>query len=233
MQLRLIDSARTTKDIDLLYLEDEKDLIDRLRKTGFMEVGDWFRFEISSSGRSLPDDFGGTRFHVNALLDGRSFTSFPVDVGVGDPLLGSVEMLEPTDLMDFAELEKVKIPVYPVEQQIAEKIHAYTKEYASGSSSRVKDMIDILLLAGMREISGQDLYEVLKTIFEFRGTHPLPEAVPYPPDSWEEPFRSMAKETNLGYQSLVNAYTALQTFLDPVLSGRDGRTWDPNRWTWE
>ncbi len=233
MQLRLIDRARTTKDIDLLYLEEDQDLLERLREFGFRDIGDWFRFEISSSTSALPDEFGGKRFHVNTLLDGRSFTSFPIDVGVGDLLLGSVEWLELTDLVDFAELDKTKIPAYPIEQQIAEKVHAYTKEYASGSSSRVKDVIDILLLAGMRTISGQNLYDVLKTIFELRGTHSLPESIPHPPENWEGPFQQMAEEINLEYQSLYDAYKALQIFLDPILSDDDNRTWDPNRWVWE
>jgi len=233
MQLRLIDRARTTKDIDLLYLEEEQDILDLLREFGFKHVGDWFRFEISQSTSALPDEFGGKRFHVNALLDGRSFTSFPIDVGVADPLLGSVEWLESIDLLEFADLEKVLIPACPIEQQIAEKFHAYTKEYASGSSSRVKDAIDILLLAGMRTISGQVLYDVLKTVFELREMQALPDSIPYPPESWEGPFEQMAKEIKLEYRSLSDAYKAIQIFLGPILSDDYDRVWNPNKWTWE
>ncbi|MBS3754062.1 MAG: nucleotidyl transferase AbiEii/AbiGii toxin family protein [Anaerolineales bacterium] len=232
MQLRLTDRARTTKDIDLLYLEEERDLIDELREVGFRDAGDWFQFEISSSTASLPDGVGGNRFHVNALLDGRSFTSFPIDVGVGDPLLGSIEWLELTDLLDFAEIDRTKIPAYPVEQQIAEKVHAYTKAYASGSSSRVKDLVDILLLAGIRSISGKELDQVLKMIFECRGTHPLPGSITQPPERWEGPFQQMAEETKLDYSSLVDAYKALRRFLDPILSQETDRIWDPKQWIW-
>lgn len=233
MQLRLLDQARTTKDLDLFFRKSEDDLLTLVRQAGSADLGDWFLFEIAAPSPQPGGGFGGTRFRVNSLLDGRSFTRFPLDVGVGDPLIGSVEWLAWTGLFDFAELERFLIPAYSVSQQIAEKVHAYTMEYASGSSSRVKDLIDILLLAGMAKISARDLRSALRIIFEFRGTHGLPPNVPPPPEAWRLPYQVMVEKIDLPFRTLSRAYPAFQSFLDPVLSGETESSWDPEAWRWK
>jgi hypothetical protein len=46
----------------------------------------------------------------------------------------------------FADIASLKIPVISVEQHFAEKIHAYTLPRVSGFNSRVKDLVDLVLL---------------------------------------------------------------------------------------
>ncbi|NMC11480.1 MAG: nucleotidyl transferase AbiEii/AbiGii toxin family protein [Chloroflexi bacterium] len=58
--------------------------------------------------------------------DGRAFTSFHIDVGVWDPAIESAEELEIPLLIAFAEFPLTRILCYPITQQIAEKVHAYT-----------------------------------------------------------------------------------------------------------
>ena len=57
---------------------------------------------------------------------------------------------------------------------------------------RVKDLIDILLLAGLGEISAWELRSALRIIFEFRGAHDLPSNIPPPPEEWRQPYQALA-----------------------------------------
>jgi hypothetical protein len=47
LQLRLGDRARTTKDVDVLFMEARDQIHDALMAAGQIELGDWFTFEIA------------------------------------------------------------------------------------------------------------------------------------------------------------------------------------------
>ena len=232
MQLRVGDRARTTKDIDLLAVALDQDLRSVLQGAGALDLGDWFEFEIGDGSALIPAGFGGTRFRVRALLDGRTFERFHVDIGVGDPLVVPVEHLEIPALLDFAGVPPTTVPCYPVVQQIAEKVHAYTGVHASGQSSRAKDLVDILLMAELGEIKARDLYLALQATFEARRDQRLPASIPDPPRAWERPYRNLASDVDLAFGTLDAACEALQRFLNPVLSGQVTGSWDPGRWSW-
>jgi hypothetical protein len=191
-------------------------------------LNDWFQFEVAKQMRGT-----GLRFPVQARLDGRAFETFHVDVGSGDPLVEPAEKLTPPALLEFAEIRPPVVPCYPLTQQIAEKVHAYTRPHATGEASRVKDWVDVLLIAELGTLNGQLLRRALRATFEARNTHPLPTHLPVPPSSWSTPFRRIAREVSLGYNTLADAISAISRFLDPVLQGQPVGRWDPITWTWQ
>jgi arylamine N-acetyltransferase len=75
---------------------------------------------------------GGLRFPVRGLLDGRRFETFHVDVGWGDPVVEPAETLTTPPLLAFAAIPPTAVPCYPLTQQVAEKVHAYTQPRATG-----------------------------------------------------------------------------------------------------
>ncbi|MDT8899563.1 nucleotidyl transferase AbiEii/AbiGii toxin family protein (plasmid) [Thermanaerothrix sp. 4228-RoL] len=231
IQLRLGGQSRVTKDIDLLFRQalDTDEVHQQLVEAAALDLGDWFGFNVaypSQSGTHL-------RFEVECFLGGRRFEVFPLDVGTGDLLVGEVEHLCAPPLLDFADIEPVSIPSYPVSQQIAEKVHALTRPYATGGSSRVKDAVDILLLAGQSHLRREDLFQALAVTFEVRQTHPLPVCFPDLPKDWQRSLREEAEKTGLGEITLEEADQRLKAFLDPVFGQRpQGNTWDPLRWEW-
>jgi hypothetical protein len=232
LQLRLGERARTTKDIDLLMLVQAGEIYPRLRIAGQLDLEDWFSFEIANVAQSTTDDFGGTRYQLQSFLDGRTFESFHLDVGVGDPIIDPVEYLQTTDLLAFASFPPTVVPCYPITQQIAEKLHACTRTFQSGTSTRVKDYVDILLLAGMGGIDGHRLHEAIHSTFLARDTHPVPLKLPAPPMNWKRPFQRMASEIRLEHTSLEEANVAMMRFLNPVLSDETLGTWNPLLWDW-
>ncbi len=230
LQFRLGERARTTQDIDLLLRKTLPAAVihQRLVAVALLDLGDWFLFEVAR-----PSQPTGLRFTVQSLVDGRLFESFHVDVGLGDPLTAPVEMLTAPPLLDFAGIAPITVPAYPVTQQIAEKVHALTRPYATGESSRVKDWADILLLARWGDLQSEGLRQALRATFEARATHPLPSRLPEPPGSWARPFQRIAAQTGLEYATLEEAMHAIQSFLGPVLGDQTEATWDPVSWQWK
>lgn len=232
IQLRLGEHSRTTKDIDLLDLVHHEDIHHALLTAGKLDLGDWFNFDVIKPNNQLPEDFGGKRFLLNALLDSRTFEEFHIDVGLGDPIVEPIEFIKTPALLEFAGIQPTVVPCYPITQQIAEKVHAYTRFHPSGKGSRAKDLVDILLLAELGEIDGNLLLEALQATFEVRQTHPFPRRLPEAPANWNIPFRKIADDVKLSYLTLDDAYEAARRFVTPILSGEIEGRWDPSKWTW-
>ena len=193
LQLRLGNRARTTKDIDLFLTRPSADIHQALVHAALLDVGDWFQFEVERPMDNLAvREAGGVRFQVRGLLDGRRFETFHIDVGQGDTLLEPVEILKTPTLLAFAGIPPAEIPCYPLPQQAAEKAHAYTRPHSAGQSSRVKDLVDILLIAGLGPMNAQALHQALELTFSGRNTHPLPLHLPEPPSTWLVPFGRLA-----------------------------------------
>jgi hypothetical protein len=232
LQLRLGGQARTTKDVDMLALVDAEEIFSELQKAGRLDLGDHFVFIVAKSPEGMARAIGGIRYPVRALLDGRIFESFHLDVGVDDPMVDPVEYIEMPALLAFAEIPPTKVPCFPVTQQIAEKFHAYTRPRGFGESSRVKDFVDILLLSKLGALDGRRLYCALLATFERANTHPLPERVPPPPVGWKISYRRMAKDVGLENVTIEQAYRAVQAFLEPILSGKPLGHWQPEVGCW-
>lgn len=233
LQLRLGERARTTKDIDLLFGEEPEEIYRRVREAASLELGDWFAFEVGRPSNRM-DRGGGLRHSIHSLLDGRTFERFHLDVGAGDPIFEEVEYLNTPNLLAFAEIAPVSVPCYPISQQLAEKVRAYTQGYASGRSSRVKDLVDMILLAEMGELTGEALTGAIEVAFASLDIHTIPQRLPAPPRSWTPGFRRLADEVGLSERELDSAYAAVRRFIDPVLEGTVASSqWHPETWTWE
>jgi hypothetical protein len=72
----------------------------------------------------------------------------------------------------------------------------------------------------------------LDQTFSFRRTHTLPTTVPTPPPSWAKPYAAMARTDKLAWTTLGDVTTAVQSFLDPVLTGSLDASWNPLSWKW-
>jgi len=233
LQLRIGERARTTKDIDLLLQHPSVEAHDLLSDATSSDVKDWFSFEV---GRAVSTDLGnqpGTaRYPVHSLLDGRTFERFHVDVGAGDPIVATPEQLSGLPILEFAGIQPTTFPSYPVSQHLAEKIHAYTREYGTRSNTRVRDLVDILLIAMTSELNSEDLIRALRATFEARATHEIPTQVPDPPSEWARSFPRFREELELPWNDLTKALQAARLFIEPVLKEGTSGKWAPKKWKW-
>jgi hypothetical protein len=94
--------------------------------------------------------------------------------------------------------EPLEVPALPLEQHVAEKVHAYTRTYGEGlGSTRVKDLVDLVLVKSFASLDAERLHESLVRTFEGRGQQPLPERLPPPPTDWGPGFRKLATEVGI------------------------------------
>jgi len=219
--------------MDILAFYNVKEIHGLLIKSGKIDLGDFFSFQVNKPISDSIETIGGVRFPVLSLLDGRIFEQFHVDVGVNDRLLEPPEYLYMPSWLDFANIKSTFVPCYSIAQQIAEKFHALTRPYASGETSRVKDLIDILLLAGIAPIASTRLRKMIISTFENRNTHPLPDRLPKISSLYSRAYTALATQVGLKLKNVDQANIALDKFLFPIIASSSRRTWNPKKWQWE
>jgi hypothetical protein len=204
-----------------------------LTRAASLDLQDWFSFTVRPDPAALPGPgHGGLRFFVTALVAGRTFESFHIDVGSGDPLIEPAEKLETPPLLAFAGIPPVMVPCYPLTQHLAEKVHAYVRPRATGESTRVKDLVDVILIAEHMTINGLALRAAIQATFTSQGAGEPPPSLPAPPPSWALTFRKLAEEVGLSCTTLVAADQAARRFLDSILGGTAQGVWSPEKQAW-
>lgn len=235
LDYRLGKRARTTMDIDLAGSGGEDAATADLVATQELDLGDHFSFAIERTAKlDLLVEGSAVRYHVRADLAGRLFEEFLLDVGFDFPAGWEPETLHGRDLLAFADIERVAAPSLPLELQIAEKVHAYTRGYGQSgmASTRVKDLVDLALIASACQVNADRLNRALRDTFGQRDRHELPGALPPPPLDWRVPYARMALEVGLAAE-LVRGFELAARLLDPVLSGDLGAAvWEPAAQGW-
>jgi predicted nucleotidyltransferase component of viral defense system len=234
LEYRMPAEARATTDIDLSARGDVGVFVKSLTEATKIDLGDYFEFVFTREPFRPIDDLPTTyRFSLEARLSARRFERLTLDVGFADPWLGIAEQLTAPDLLSFAGIEPVTVKAIPIAQHVAEKAHAYTRQYGR-ENTRVKDLVDIILLSSHQPISGLTLRSTLEGVFEARGSHALPDSLPTPPLGWPGPYRVLAEP--LGIEpDLTRGYAMTADFLDPVLAQQhhiQGSIWDPLSRNW-
>jgi hypothetical protein len=121
--------------------------------------------------------------------------------------------------------------VTSLEQQVAEKVHAYTRSYRGQPSSRARDLVDLVLIKRLAPLDGERLRAALRGTFEARGREALPARLPSLPGEWSVAYRKLATEVSLD-TDLAAGHREAAALLDPVLGGQVRRRWDAAEGRW-
>lgn len=204
-----LDRARATKDIDLSFkvgkgggnenkhpIEADA-LLELLQDLVSADSPDFFEFAIGKAILDLENaPYGGWRFPVEVRLAGYVFIRFAIDVAAGDMWLEPHHLAPTPDWLGFAGIAAPKVPVISREQQFAEKLHAYSRPRQT-ANSRVKDLVDLLVLMRMPGIDPRKIKTTAEKTFARRGTHPFPPAFSHPPAGWAPSFQKLARECGI------------------------------------
>jgi Nucleotidyl transferase AbiEii toxin, Type IV TA system len=171
------DRARPTRDIDLLGYgpPDPEKLRQTFREICTVECPeDGLSFDpdsVEAAEIREADEYGGIRVTVPAYL-GQSRITVQVDVGFGDAIVPSPEVVEYPVLLQFPA---PTLLAYPKAAVVAEKFHAIV---ALGLlNSRMKDFFDLAILARDYAFDGSRISEALRVTFG-RRQMPLPTDIP-------------------------------------------------------
>jgi predicted nucleotidyltransferase component of viral defense system len=222
MELR-IGQARATKDIDLTriwQINNENELLSKLilqelQMFARTDLQDYFVYQIGQAQMDLENaPYGGARYPVSTLIDGKLFVRFQLDVGV-DIVANRVENIQGTNWLEFCGIPSPSIPMISIEQQFAEKLHVYTLPRGDRVNSRTKDLIDMVLLLNMKDLKLEEFHQVLSKVFKSRNTHALPEKLEEPPLEWQTQFIAMATECGLS-PNMREAFKTVVSFYEKV-----------------
>ena len=114
LELRYPGRSRATRDLDLslpppLHL----DLLDDLQAAAERDLGDFFKYRVSVRTSRVALDGppqGGQRFSVDAMLAGRRFSSFPLDVGQGEVTVREPDYIPGRMDLTFAGIARLASP---------------------------------------------------------------------------------------------------------------------------
>lgn len=223
MELRLAH-ARATKDIDLTCIRRIKNESELLSELIFLDLqtlaqqnlNDHFIYQVGKAQLDLENaPYGGARYPVSAMIDEKIFVRFQLDVGA-DFLLDQIETIQGNNWLDFYGIPAPVIPMISIEQQFAEKLHAYTLIRGQRINSRVKDLIDMVLLLNMKIPKSDEMLRALQKVFKKRDTHLLPLRLDPPPEDWNTQFINMATECGLP-QDMQESFEKISNFYDRIL----------------
>lgn len=203
LEVRLGLQARATKDLDLATLDDldGAEVQDRLLDALDVDAGDGLTFQVSAPKALAPDEAGnpGWKFTVTSFLGGKVFAPLRLDVVARSAeIAGAVGSLEVHPPILPERLSSTTMPAVDVAQHAAEKFHAMARTYAGDRpSSRVKDLVDVVLLAEAGLLPHPDLAGRLRTVWQVRDGAPPPAQLPEFPASWADDYAAMATELDM------------------------------------
>lgn len=236
--LARIRVSRHSKDVDMLYGVGEADVdeaVDALREALNIDLQDFFAFRITRVAR-LHEEAKGQRVHVTASLGPAAFSSFHIDVVVGGSMTAEPDTAAPLVPVVIEGLARPRYRVFPVADHLADKFCATFDAYApTGTrepSSRVKDLVDIAIIATTQTVDSAALRLAVSTNAEARSLE-LPAAFSVPdPTSWSVRYATVAADAPgdvPGYGEATRlAGLLFRAVADSTVTG----SWDPRAQRW-
>ena len=211
-------------DLDLVLrseLSDGATIRDVLIETLTSDVDhDRFVFTVGHPTELVTDAAGnpGWRFPVNGALAGKTFVAVKMDIVLRPVELASTERISLPGKLEFAGIRPRTIESADRSQHFAEKLHALTRDYGLRPNTRVKDLVDLLLLIHDGLSPDQHLLAVVRHVYTVRATHPMPASIPDPPPAWRQEYPALASETTLDERDLPSALDTLRAFWARTIS---------------
>jgi hypothetical protein len=241
--LARVPRSRTTKDMDLAA-QHAQDLTEAERSLSALvaaNLGDHLTFRlIRSEPTGLGDNQPGvtTRRLIYACLDtdsDRQIDTMTVDVVVGPAPVGQPEIVEPANRLHLRrELVTHPYRLYPVTDQVADKVCAtMDTNYPGGKrSSRVKDLVDLVVLAHTQSIDLGELRRAIDAKQAISGIEPF-EHFEIPAD-WTRTYPATAKGVPIAETfSATTAAQVVAKLVDRAINrSSDTATWDPQELAW-
>jgi hypothetical protein len=236
LDFRLGERARSTMDLDLHREDSEAEAMTDLIAAQTLDIGDYFSFQIERTNKlDELEDGTAVRYRVTAQLGGRPFDRVILDVGFDHGIASPPDILLGPDFFAFAGVEPILIPTIPLAQHVAEKLQAYSRTYQENRpSSRVKDLIDLVLIAENSALEASALRSAIEMTFSNRDYHVIPAELAQPPEQWLTTYRALADETGLAPDIAVGHAIAAR-FLNPILSQEipGAACWAPELGRWQ
>ena len=213
--------ARATRDIDLLaknVSNTPEQLKIMMREVCSIQADDCVTFDLDAMTSEIiteASEYPGIRIKTVCYL-GRSKSTLQFDIGFGDAVIPSPEIMVYPSLL---EMDEIEILAYSKESIIAEKFHAMVD--LAMANSRMKDFYDIAMMAGENDFDGGTLYAAIRETFHRRGTvmpeTPLVFSGIFAQDADKQiQWKAFLRRTGLQGLSLSEVLELINCFIQPI-----------------
>lgn len=237
--LARVPSARPTRDVDLYRKGFTLDqALADLRRLAAIDLGDHFEFIYTEHRESIGGEeqpyTEGYVVSFDVIIGGRRKTTLNVDLTIGAGITAPVTTAEPASALNLPRLVSHEYRLYPVVDQIADKVCATMQTYHDRPSSREKDLVDLVVLAVTQEVDGTALSVAITTEARLRLMEPFDHFTV--PTAWGRRYASLAKPVPYcaDFRTVDLARELVAQLIDPALAGTaTGRAWSPCDRAWQ
>ncbi len=215
LEVRLRDDARLTKDIDLGLRDDvadSADLHERLIAALSADPdGDDFVLTVGPPA-PLGEDGGGHltwRVKVAAHLADRPFGGIHLDVSPRAHELDVTDHMALPNSLDFAGIPAPVVEIVDVQRHAAEKFHALLRDFGDRENSRVRDLVDLVILIEHDLLTPATVAVAARRVWAERDGGEPPDAIPPLPGSWPDRYERLAADHDMGTQSFPAAVASV------------------------
>ena len=236
--LARVASGRRTTDVDLFRANNTLDgALEELIHLASLDLGDFFRFVYTKHQSAVGGDQQtytegyGVDFDVYIGADKKE--PLHVDLVVGAIITDEVTITPPANRLDLPRLPSNDYRLYPIVDQIADKVCATMANYSGRPSSREKDLVDLVIIAKTQTVSADSRRRAIDAEARARSLIPFIELTI--PPTWGRRYAKEAKDVPYcaGYRSVDLAGELMRAFIAPVLRGEvPGKTWSPDSLAW-
>ena len=234
--LARVPNTRRTLDADLYREGYNKDLALRdLRRVTNVDLGDFFRFVYLRHTTILADDLqpyaDGYRILFDAYLGPKPLEQIKVDLSTHVGATTAAMPATPANRLALPKLPSFDYRLYPIENQVADKVCAILTTHNGKPSSREKDLVDLVVIALTQTIDATDAQAALHHEAQLRRLD-LPETFTTPA-TWGAGYANGAKNTPAAHYKITDAQMLMAAFIGPLLAGITIEShWSPEMLQW-
>ena len=235
-----IVSITATRDIDFATAsrESSEDALAALVELADRDMGDFLSFKLDKWSESL-DDNGYSRLlklRFQTFLGHEEKDPILIDLSMDCDITQPADRIAPANRVRVEGLESCDYLVYPLPDQLADKLCAIMETQPGGwPSSRMKDLVDVVYYATNVTLALKDLARAIECECRKRGMG-VPSRFEAPA-AWAGSFAAFAKKSGLPgeHASFAAATSLASAFFDPALGGtlaRENAFWDSDSLCW-
>lgn len=107
--------------------------------------------------------------------------------------------------LQFAGIPGTYVEVVDVNRHAAEKFHGMTRDHGDRENSRVRDLVDLIILIEHDLLTPEILATAIATVWAERdGTAPL-DTIPPLPGTWPDRYERLAADHDLNTRTFTHA----------------------------
>lgn len=217
-----IPGARHSRDLDLCTAVSDQELhasLSELRTAGQPSSRDPFVFDIIQRSE-LTGNAEGLQLTVNARLGVTTYEKFPIDMTTRLDFVGGIEIKQrplPVQIDDVDEPPPMRL--YPLCDQIADKVAAMYETHNGNPSGRYRDLVDLVIMTTHQGIVIDDVADALR-VQEVVRRIILPVEMTSPGPAWNAGYSKAARDARLDTvcETLGQALVHVGQHLNPALA---------------